>query len=225
MQYKSLKYSLFLLYLLQTTLGCDQSKMEELQKENIALKNKVRSLQKENSIFKDSIDKLKNPPDKLYLSALNFEKSLQIQEATSEYNKLISWYPGSDESKNAKINLTILGKVNKRYLIFSDFKKAIKSKFADSSKAKLLSMKLLNNNIIVSAKHKGCDYFDVIFIDVGVAGYRSPSIKGLNFNKIILELHCGSNNVNKYSVNKSDILQYINLSINDPELISKIKSI
>lgn len=224
MQLKLSIYTPLIIFYLTTTLGCNKSEIDTLQQDNNALTNNIHLLEKENSILKNDIDRLKNPPNELYSNALNYEKGLQISEARSEYRKLMKWYPESKEAKKAKIRLSDLEKENDKYTIFSNFKNVLNNKFAGSSKAKLLSLKLVDNDILISAKHRYCDYYDVIFIDVGVAGYRSSNIRELDFSKIILELHCDANRINRYYVYKSDFLRYLSTSINDPQFIALIES-
>ena len=64
-----------------------------------------------------------------------------------------------------------------------DLKSDIGRKFNGSSKANLMDLDLIKSNIIISAKHQDCTYYDVIFIDIGVGFHRN----GVNL-KIIQEL-------------------------------------
>lgn len=203
--------------------GCNNSEITRLKQENNDLKNRIHFLEQKNAKLENEIDKLKNPPDRLYLNALSYERNRRIKEAKSEYQKLIKWYPESREANNAKFKLLEIEKEEKSLNILSNFESALKSKFAGSSEAILLSLEIRNGNLVVSAKHPECDYYDSIFIDIGVAGYRSSDIKNLKFSKVILELHCSTHFIKKYYVSRSQFLQYINLSINDPKFISFIK--
>lgn len=225
-------YIVTLTFYLMTALGCDKLEIKSLEHEKNALTKKTLLLEKENSslkneilVLKNKIEKFNNSPNKLYLNAVSYETSLQIEEAKSEYHLIIEWYPESKEAENSKIRLKDLEKENKSIKIFSGFKSALKSKFTVSSKAKLISLKIIDNNIIISTEHEDCDHDDIIFIDIGVAGYRANKINKLNFNKVILELHCGESRVSKHVVKKSDFILYTNAAINDTQFLRLIKQL
>jgi len=223
MRIKKFYLSLFFIFYLIAILGCDKSEINKLHSENNALKNQINKLKNENLRLKSDIEKLKNPPNKLYSNALNNEKKSLIKKAQTDYEKIIEWFPESKEAKLAKNRLTILEKEIEESTTLSNFMDELNNKFSGSSQAEVLSTKILNNNLIISAKHSICDYYDAIFIDIGVTGHRYSRINDLKFNKIILELHCDANSVKRYYINKTEFSKYINLSINDPQLIALIK--
>lgn len=215
--------ALLITVILFTVIGCNRSEIDQLHSENSALKDKVASLQKQNADLKNDLERIKNPPDELYLTALNQEKENSLKKAKSNFTKIIDWYPNSPEAEKAKEHVKKIEEEDENLSILSDIAREVRSKFAGSTRAKLLSVEIDNDELIISAKHDRCDYYDVIFVDIGVAGYRSGDVKDLNFSKLVLDLQCGSNDQHEYYITKPVFLNYLGMSINDEQLINSIK--
>jgi len=202
--------------------GCNNSEIVSLREENKNLKINIRNLESKNDSLKIEIEKLINPPHKLYSKGLNLERSGDFKDAKIEYEKILEWYPKSSQTYKAKSRIKNIENIFEKNRRVKDLAYNLKSKFEGSSRAELLSLKIINNDLVVEVGHSDCDYFDSIFVDVGVGCYRYGKMDQLKFGKIILKFHC-QNKIKRYYMFRSELMRYVRLSINDPQFISLIK--
>jgi hypothetical protein len=108
--------------------------------------------------------------------------------------------------------------------IFGEIEAQLKNKFEHSSGAVLIPPVYLDDGIlIITAKHHNYFFYDGIIIDIAVALCRKELIKKVDFRKVDFLFYCDDKKY-IYSIERGQLLKYLEQHLSDLELIKTIET-